>query len=595
MAKVGTAYVEIKPDLSGFARELREKLKLVDVEHKVPIKPDLTGFSRELKERLDAANAPKMKIQLDPDIVGLMLRLRAWSQSGFAPEIRLQVVPDFRYFLRTIREKLKLMRLPVVRLPVEVDDVWVQRAMKELAKPVRQAGVDAADVWGFGFSKGFATFMKNPEIGQSILGALGGGKGGPITLGLVAAGIAAAGQFVVAMAGSLIGLLGALSLVGLGIFGQRNDKEIKARAKKLGQGFVKELTNATKSFKMPIMSSLDIVFAGFTEALKILKPALDAIAPVLPELAAGFSGFLTEIAKGLADPQTRAAFVSFLKTMAEELPKVGQAIGDLFRTIGQHSKELTATLRVFFGIVSALFDILNGAIALSADNIKVLIVAFRFFKVEFTVVMRTVKEAWGQAWTWMLTKVISTFTSVAGKVQGAFDNIKASVSLAINTMINFFAGMKERIMSNLAGVGSWLWSVGRDLILGLVRGIGDFFGEVDAKIRELFNRIPEWARKLIGANSPSTVMAAIGQDMTAGLILGMVDDKAGVLNAASKMAGWATPSMGTPAFAGMNNLGVGVPGVRVFIGDRELTDIVRVEVDDVNHDTARALVAGRRQ
>lgn len=51
-----------------------------------------------------------------------------------------------------------------------------------------------------------------------------------------------------------------------------------------------------------------------------------------------------------------------------------------------------------------------------------------------------------------------------------------------------------------------LLSIGKDIINGLISGIGSMYGSVKAKIEELASNIPDWAKKMLGIHSPSKVM-----------------------------------------------------------------------------------------
>src|SRR3954465_6115203 len=93
MAKVGTAYVEIKPDISGFARELRDKLAKVKVKYKVDIDPDLTGFGKEVKADLAERKMPTFKLKAEPDLAGCGALVGAKLTLVDRPVVKLRVEP----------------------------------------------------------------------------------------------------------------------------------------------------------------------------------------------------------------------------------------------------------------------------------------------------------------------------------------------------------------------------------------------------------------------------------------------------------------------------------------------------------------------
>lgn len=595
MAKVGTAYVEIKPDLSGFARELKDRLKTIDVDYKVDVRPDLSGFSKELKAELKDKNAPKVKIKVEPDFTG---------------------------FKEEVWARIKTMKMPVLKIKVEADTSQIRGALRGLGGGRGgggNAGGALANDLTDGFLKGIQSLVRQiPGVGPAIAGALANPAGVVMVL-VAAAGLAVAAEFATALVGGLIGLLGGLSLIGLGIFGQKDDKGIRKKAKEFGATLKKELVAATSGFKLPIMASLDILGKSLGEALKILKPAFDAIGPVLPELSKGLGEMMTNIATAMAKPENVEAMKEFLLVLAQTLPDIGNAIGAIFDAMGENKDTIAGVLRVSLEAIAGFFtliaDMIRGAsgdlveiregwkafgdwVTAQVNKIKAsFATTWQQLRTGTTAVFNAIKNTVVGAWNAVKNFTTSAWNFVKNSVIGAINGVKSTVSAGINAVVNWFSGLKSRISNSLGAVGSLLWSVGSDIVLGLARGIQDGWHWVTDKIAELVNRIPEPVRKLLGINSPSKVFAEIGKSIPEGLALGISSGGNAVNNAASDLFG-RIPSIGTTAFAATSGLGstnAGPPQIRVFIGERELTDIVRTEVDDVNLDTARALVSGRRQ
>ena len=53
----GSASIDIKPSLAGFAKDLKSDLRNVDAEFAVDIKPSLAGFVEDLRSDLDKIDA----------------------------------------------------------------------------------------------------------------------------------------------------------------------------------------------------------------------------------------------------------------------------------------------------------------------------------------------------------------------------------------------------------------------------------------------------------------------------------------------------------------------------------------------------------
>jgi tape measure domain-containing protein len=169
--------------------------------------------------------------------------------------------------------------------------------------------------------------------------------------------------------------------------------------------------------------------------------------------------------------------------------------------------------------------------------------------------------------------------------RSGFDKLKLGASISADALIGFVQGIPARIISGLGNLGGMLLGVGQDIVRGLIDGIKSMAGEISSTLVGILpGPVKKFAGKL-GINSPSTVFAGFGQDVAAGFALGITDGVRQVGAATDTLAGAATFRPSALPGIGMSAPTLGgdgaslAPQVRVFIGERELTDIVRVEVD----------------
>lgn len=66
-----------------------------------------------------------------------------------------------------------------------------------------------------------------------------------------------------------------------------------------------------------------------------------------------------------------------------------------------------------------------------------------------------------------------------------------------------------------------LREIGKDIIRGLINGIGSLKDSVQAKVEEIASGIPSWAKKILGIHSPSRVMMEVGKWTGEGLAVGL--------------------------------------------------------------------------
>jgi SLT domain-containing protein len=93
------------------------------------------------------------------------------------------------------------------------------------------------------------------------------------------------------------------------------------------------------------------------------------------------------------------------------------------------------------------------------------------------------------------------------------------------------------------------WQAGVHLAEGLLNGIGAGLADVGSWLKtHVYNPIVNWVKHLFGIHSPSTVFAAIGRDLVAGL-------RAGIIAGAKGIGAWVYDHMGAPARAVFSGAG----------------------------------------
>ena len=83
-------------------------------------------------------------------------------------------------------------------------------------------------------------------------------------------------------------------------------------------------------------------------------------------------------------------------------------------------------------------------------------------------------------------------------------------------------GLPGRIAGIFAGAGSWLFSAGRDIVMGLVNGIGAAIGQAAAAAARLAASVVSAAKGALGIHSPSKVFEEqVGRMIPAGVSVGV--------------------------------------------------------------------------
>ncbi|MED4887760.1 phage tail tape measure protein [Lysinibacillus fusiformis] len=99
------------------------------------------------------------------------------------------------------------------------------------------------------------------------------------------------------------------------------------------------------------------------------------------------------------------------------------------------------------------------------------------------------------------------------------EEMKVSIEknlIKVNTTIETKWNEAESFLKNINLVG-----IGKDIVNGLIKGINDMSDGVKKKVEKLANKIPDWAKKVLGIHSPSRVMMEVGKWTGEGMAIGI--------------------------------------------------------------------------
>lgn len=132
----------------------------------------------------------------------------------------------------------------------------------------------------------------------------------------------------------------------------------------------------------------------------------------------------------------------------------------------------------------------------------------------------------------------SVFNGVVSFLRGVWSNIVNGVSGMIGNVVRFFGGLLGKITGAIGNAGRALWDVGRQIIQGLIDGIGSMMGAIGRAILSLVpGPIVGVFKSLLGIHSPSRVFRGFGVNIGEGLVLGIQDMHGDVKDAVSDLAG----------------------------------------------------------
>ena len=138
-----------------------------------------------------------------------------------------------------------------------------------------------------------------------------------------------------------------------------------------------------------------------------------------------------------------------------------------------------------------------------------------------------IKSGVVQGWENIKNYIVNTARSIVRGAQDAWEDLKNNVSDAVDKVKSFFEGLKD---VNLL-------EIGKNIIQGLIDGIGEKIGAVKEKVVGIADTIKNGIKGALNIHSPSRWMRdMIGRNIPLGVVEGIEQEQSTLDNAVRKMA-----------------------------------------------------------
>lgn len=230
----------------------------------------------------------------------------------------------------------------------------LSKAMKTLGDDAEESG----DKTGRGFAGGIVNGLSG--LGDKVMGALPFGAGSnPYTAVAAAAGIAAGASFAGAVVSAATLALAGGGTLALGAWALRERRAVVEQVGALKSDLSDLLTDAAAPLERPIVMAVKTIGSAISDVAPMIRGMFSSIAPSVELLARGLAGFATEAMSGFTVAVRASGPV--LDEIARQLPEMGEAIGDFFRIVGEHSEGAVAAIKT----VATAFNMLTRGTAIA--------------------------------------------------------------------------------------------------------------------------------------------------------------------------------------------------------------------------------------
>jgi TP901 family phage tail tape measure protein len=378
----------------------------------------------------------------------------------------------------------------------------------------------------------------------AIVGAAASGIGAlTAAFGAVSGAIAAAGGALAVITGSIgltIAAITALVVAGVALW--KNWDTIKAKAIEIW-GAIKQWFSTT----------LESIKQSFNNVWNNIKSFTSSTWQTIKQVTVTVWNGIKSAALAIITPFVNGV-TNLFNGMKGGLQQIFNGLKQFFSGVWQAIKN------IFLGAVLLIVDLVTGDFKnLSNDaraifnNLKnALSSIWNGIKQVFSGAVSAIKGFVGAAWSNIKSTTSSVFNGIRSLASSIWNGIKSAISNAVNTaksaVSNAFSSMKSAVSSAMSSIKStitsmWnsavsflkgidLYSIGKNIIQGLARGISSMASAVVEKVRDIANSVTRTIRNILDIHSPSRETEKLGKYTGEGFAKGIESKKKDVKKSA---------------------------------------------------------------
>ncbi|MFU8688484.1 phage tail tape measure protein [Rossellomorea sp. FS2] len=301
-----------------------------------------------------------------------------------------------------------------------------------------------------------------------------------------------------------------------------------------------------------LLAVIPSIVAGFTAIAGVVGLTASALLSIIGVVVAVVAGVALLIA-GLVLAYNKIEWFRNMVNAAWEWIKNATMVA--FNFVKQIVMQIVSAIVAFAGEQLAKFGALwdkHGAFIMSTvrtyfslvkDYIQIVMAVIKgIFQTVWPILSNIVKIAWGL----IKTIVGSAIDVVVGLIDAAMSILQGDWKGAWSAIKGIAEDIWHNIESFFKGID--LAQIGKDIIQGLINGMGGMIGSVKSKVKEIAGKIPDGVKSLLNIHSPSRVMRELGGYTAEGLAIGLGDGISDVERASANMARAAIPNIGAGSY-----------------------------------------------
>lgn len=369
-----------------------------------------------------------------------------------------------------------------------------------------------------------------------LFGAMASGIGSLMTVfATLMPVIKTAGVAVAGMAGPIaIAIAAVTALIAIGVLLYKNWDEVSA--------FLKRTWESLKSIVSTTFKAIESAIAAAWKAIKTATESVwNSIKTFFSTVWNAIKNVFDTVVKSI-----QSQLDKYWSSMGDGIKKVWDGIKQYFSSVwdliknvfvggllvilqlltGQWGEAKKSTEQIWDNIkkaLSGIWDALKKVFSGALDAIKGYVqTSWDNIKNTTTSVFNSIKSAISSAWDNIKSSTNNTASSIVSTVTSKFNDIVSSVRSKMGEVLSTVKNIWGNVQSFFSGID--LYSIGRDIISGLIRGIKNMTSQAIEAVTGVVDGVVNKAKNLLGIKSPSRVFMEIGHDTNAGFIEGIKEN-----------------------------------------------------------------------
>ena len=363
----------------------------------------------------------------------------------------------------------------------------------------------------------------------------------------------------------------------------------------------------------PVLPQIVALLSSLAGVLSlVLTQALVQLTPIMEQLVAQFSSNLIAIM-----PVINAMFLVFMDALTQIVPVVMSLLAAILPLVSSLMTQLAPIITslvtsilpplmsIFGNIVTAIAPLITILVAALIPAIEallpVVVTVFSFVAELIKNVMQAVQGViqvvtgiitgdWDKVWTgignifgaiWknIVTIVTGAIAILGSLISMGMSNASRIIGAALDGIVGFFGDLGGKITSALSGAGTWLVSVGKNIVQGLIDGVSGMVGNAVKAVTDIGGSMLDGVKNFLGIHSPSRVFRnEVGLMIGSGVIEGLNASQRGVTASVNSLVSVPTvPTFGAGSYSASLAEQGATGGITVYIGNEAIDPhLVRV-------------------